>query len=375
MIVTGLILLVAYLCILLILLVGYYQLEDFVPNGTKEINRFSVIIPFRNESNQLPLLLESLLKLKFAPNHYELIFVNDASEDNSVALIAEYLEKSKLNWCILHSNSSSMTPKKEAISLGVAHANFDWIVTTDADCVVPYSWLSVLDDFIQKQNPKMVCGPVAISGAPLLIASFQKSETISLQGITMGGFKWNVPLMCNGANLAYSKEIFKKVGGFVGNDTIASGDDIFLMEKFRKVVPKGIAFLKNQDAIVTTGAESSWNAVIRQRIRWAAKTTKQDNWVVQLIGLIVFATNLWFVAGFLGLFFSQDGYSLYYLGFLLLKMLADVLFVRIVNSFFKTRLQWVWLLLNAAFYPFLSSGIAIRSLFGSYKWKGRHFKR
>jgi hypothetical protein len=43
--------------------------------------------------------------------------------------------------------------------------------------------------------------------------------------------------LCNGANLAYKKTVFTELNGFQGNENIASGDDIFLFEKFYKNIP------------------------------------------------------------------------------------------------------------------------------------------
>ena len=79
--------------------------------------------------------------------------------------------------------------------------------------------------------------------------------------------------MSNGANSCFNKSVFLEQKGFSGNERIASGDDIFLLEKIISKYPKGVAFIKSQDAIVLTKSENTWRELINQKIRWAAKAT------------------------------------------------------------------------------------------------------
>ena len=78
--------------------------------------------------------------------------------------------------------------------------------------------------------------------------------------------------MCNGANLAYTKTLFKAINGFEGNTNIASGDDVFLLEKAIKRNKNTVHYLKNTDATVFTKPVKNYSALISQRKRWASKT-------------------------------------------------------------------------------------------------------
>lgn len=375
MITAGLIFVSLYFFTLLILLIGFYKLPVFSSEKGANINHFSVIIPFRNEADHLPALLESIVKIKYPIEQFEILFVNDDSEDNSVAIISEGLKNTTINWNLLSNIRRSKSPKKDAITTAINVAKYDWIVTTDADCTIPELWLIGFDRFIQEKEPIMICGPVQITGPNSVVASFQKYEGLSLQGVTMGGFGLGQPLLCNGANLAYRKEAFTKVGGFSGNDAIASGDDIFLLEKMRRHYPRGVCYLKNPFSIVCTPAENRWKDAISQRIRWAAKTSQQNNIATKLVGAVVFLVNLWFVAGLFWVFFEAEEFLYYYTFFLILKVFADALFVQQINSLFRSKINIFLLILNGILYPFITLVIAIRSLFGHYTWKGRHFKR
>ena len=115
--------------------------------------------------------------------------------------------------------------------------SFDWIVTTDADCVMGSDFLRAYDQFLTLHTTKIVAGPVVCVADDSFLQGFQALDFLSLQGSTMGGFGGRDsillvrPFMCNGANLCYDKKAFLDLGGYEGNKDIASGDDVFLLEK------------------------------------------------------------------------------------------------------------------------------------------------
>ena len=228
----------AYFLCMLVLVYGFRKVPIFTSEMTQAKTRFSVIIPFRNEAENLPKLLKTIENLNYPSAFFEVIFINDASEDASEAIILKTIKNSRFSIKLLQNNRISNSPKKDAISEAIKNSNFEWIVTTDADCELPKSWLKTLDAFIQKNNPMMVCGPVIYESNGSFIENFQQLDGLSLQAVTIGSFGLQNPLLCNGANLAYNKEAFLKVNGFSGNDHLASGDDIFLMEKMKKAFPK-----------------------------------------------------------------------------------------------------------------------------------------
>src|SRR6476620_10975048 len=78
------------LCILFIILyaaaigwliTGFDKIKTFEPTESHPENRFSIVVPFRNEAKNLPALLESLSNLKYPTTHFEVILVDDESTD------------------------------------------------------------------------------------------------------------------------------------------------------------------------------------------------------------------------------------------------------------------------------------------------------
>jgi cellulose synthase/poly-beta-1,6-N-acetylglucosamine synthase-like glycosyltransferase len=269
---------------------------------------------------------------------------------------------------ILPNQRTSNSPKKDAIQTAIKQAKYDWIVTTDADCIVSENWLLDLNNYIQNTKKEMVCGPVLFKKADGFLCDFQQIELLSLQAVTIGSFGLQQPFMCNGANFAYSKSLFERLNGFEGNNTIASGDDVFLLQKAVKYAPEQVGFLLKSDFVVLTNAATSWNELFQQRVRWAGKSTEYSSPFGKMVALVVLFGNVAFIVALLGLIFVR-----YECAFILFsKVLVDYLLARRTAVFYKKQLKSIFL--TALIYPFFSAAVAFYSLFGSYQWKGRRFK-
>jgi len=371
----GSIVILFYLFAIGILIFGYQKVPEFKFNP--ELNEapnthFSIVIPFRNEAKNLAVLLNSIQKLSYPKNLYEIIFVNDESMDDSVAIILNELKNSEINYKIIDNNRKSASPKKDAITEAIKVSQYEWTLTTDADCKLPNNWLLVFNVFIQKKNPLMIVGPVRYFENNNIINQYQQLDNYSLQTTTIGSFGLHSPLLCNGANLAYKKEEFHLVSGFSKNNHIASGDDIFLLEKFKRRNPKRVLFIKSKDAIVITQPQDSWKGIINQRIRWASKTTKQDNFITKMLGLIVFLTNMLVI---LGLLFCFNYYLLipYIIYLIVIKTSIDYLLLLQTSIFFKTKINIPYFLVNTLIYPIITVIVVLKSLKGNYIWKGRNY--
>ncbi|MCF6308455.1 MAG: glycosyltransferase [Flavobacteriaceae bacterium] len=377
MMIIGLIIGVLYLLVLAYLFLGNLKIKEFFSKeDVLEKNKFSIIIPFRNEAKNLSELMNSLQKINYPKDSFEIIFVDDESDDNSVKIIETELKNfdKSFPFKILKNKRKSNSPKKDAITLAVSKARYDWIITTDADCELPINWLQVFHSFIIKKQPLLIAAPVGLSNQESFIGKYQIFDLLSLQTVTMGSFGMNNSLLCNGANLCYKKEVFNSVNGYEGNNHIASGDDIFLLEKVKSKYPNKVQFLKSKEVIVITKTEDSWKKILYQRIRWASKTSKQHNWVSKLVGLVVFLCNLLVIIGAFLSFFSN--YHLqYFLVFWMLKLVLDFLFIISTASFFRNKISFFKFIISSILHPFITTFVVVGSIIGTYSWKDRQFKK
>ncbi|MFI1745215.1 glycosyltransferase [Thalassobellus sediminis] len=371
MILASIIITIFYLILIASFAMGFdkvpvFKLED-LPSKTK----FSVIIPFRNEAEHLPELLKSIKTLNYHKHLYEIIFVDDDSNDDSVALIEKIINT---NYSIIQNERKTNSPKKDAITSAINQAKNDWIITTDADCVLPKYWLDSFDEYIQKTNAQCIAAPVTYLSTNSFLNRFQLLDLLSLQGATIGGFSLKKPFLCNGANFGYQKALFKKLNGFDGNSNIASGDDIFLLEKVAKKQPKALHYLKCEQAIVSTESQNSWKHLISQRLRWAAKTSAYNNWFGKLAGIIVLVMNALIITSVLLTIIGSFNFKIL-LYILFIKLNIDFFLIYKSATFFNQKEILKSFVFGFLLYPFFSVYIAFLSTFSNYKWKGRTFKK
>lgn len=390
------IIVIIYLLLIGWLNYGFNTVENFKLQDLKPKTTFSIIIPFRNEAKALPALLDSILKLNYDVSKFEIILVDDASDDNSVEVIKKYislkLSKKRFvkaqydiktiastslseqpNISIVKNKRSSNSPKKDAISTAISQAKNDWIITTDADCILPKYWLDCYDEFIQMHDTIAVAGPVKFVGKSSFFNRFQIIDALSLQGATVGSFGIKKPILCNGANFGYKKSIFNSVNGFQNNDTIASGDDIFLLEKFLKHHKNKVHYLKSDKAIVTTSVTKNTTEYINQRLRWGSKTSHYKSLFPKAVGLSIFCANLVLALLIPLVIFNLIALKTAILLFLI-KFSIDLLIIFKTARFFKQEAVLLSYVFVSLIYPFLNTYIVLLMPFKSYSWKGRNFK-
>lgn len=327
---------------------------------------FSILIPFRNESENLPSLLQSISQLNYDTGRYEILFINDHSNDNSVQLITAFKQAyPELPIVLLNSELPS---KKAALKYGISKAQHNWILTTDADCVLPSNWIECYNTSIDKYECHFFAGPVSYTSDGSFLQEFQYLDFLSLQGTTLATFQKDIPFLCNGANLCFYKPVFYEVNGFDGNSHIASGDDVFLLEKFVKHDLTKVQFISSLDCLVTTRPEKTWKSLFSQRIRWAAKTTAINRIFPIALGFSVFLINLFILILFI--LAPRIGVFLF-----AIKFVVDFLFLSSTSRFFCKRLRWKPLLFSAILYPLFSAMVVLSAFTTNYTWKDRRYRK
>ena len=375
MILISTVILVLYSLLMIAFIIGFDKVEIFQNPKLSPKTKFSIIVPFRNEVENLNSLLESISMMSYPSELFEIWLIDDHSEDHSVMIIENFKkENKKPNIKILVNNPKSHSPKKDAISTAIVKANFEWIITTDADCIIPKDWLNIFDAYIQKHQSKLIAAPVTYQTQKTFLEQFQLLDFLSLQASTIGSFGVKKPFLCNGANLCYEKNAFMEVNGFDGNDNIASGDDIFLLQKMLKQYPDKVHFLKSNEVIVKTNPEKSFKSLLSQRIRWAAKTTAYKSTFAKLVGITVLLMNLIVVLTIILSVFNLLQWKLT-LPIIITKLVLDYVLLNKIYTFYNQRLPFQYYLLGGFLYPLFSLFVAIVSFRTTYHWKGRKFNK
>ncbi len=355
------------------LILFYYRSWRLVPSYTGSRQHFqtrlSVIVPARNEEACISALLTALAAQTYPRSLYEVIVVDDHSSDGTSA------EVKKFSWVqlIRLADEGINSYKKKAIEKGIAAATGTLIVTTDADCVPPPGWLAALAGCYEGTRAAFIAAPVVISNGRPMVEIFQAMDFLVLQGITAASVHRGVHAMCNGANLAYTREAFEAVEGFRDIDDIASGDDMLLMQKFRERYPSGIVYLKAREAIVPTAPVSSWKAFFHQRIRWASKSTHYRDARIKAVLLIVYLFNLSLLVCFIAAL-AAPVYWWWLLGGLLAKTLTELPFFAAVARFYNKTALIKYFPLFQPLHILYTVTAGFLGLLGRYEWKGRKVK-
>ena len=344
-------------------------------SNTKKFNtRVSVIIAARNEENAIGDCINDLINQNYPKELFELIIVDDASNDATLQLVENIIKcNSGVNIKLikLADDPTITSPKKRALSEAIKIAGGTLIITTDADCRMGCKWLSAMVSFYEQNSSKMIIGPVNFYGEQNIFQKMQSLEFTNLIGITGATAFLNQPVMCNGANLAYEKEAFMLKKGFENIDTKASGDDIFLMLKFKKMFnSNSIHFIKSKEALVYTSPKTTVSEFLNQRKRWASKSSSYRDFGVIILAAcvslfsisIIFSLGLSFFSNkFTELFFIMTG----------IKYFTDFTFLLAISFFFeKKKLLWL-VILQQVLYPIYVVTIGIAIQFSGYKWKDR----
>jgi cellulose synthase/poly-beta-1,6-N-acetylglucosamine synthase-like glycosyltransferase len=338
-------------------------------NSIEEIF-ISVIVPARNEEQNIRTCLESLLAQQYPAHLFEIIVVDDGSTDDTAGIVLHIAEKHsgvkllKLDGAFINAH------KKNAIQLGISQAAGTLIACTDADCTHHPEWLMTFSGCFANPKTQFVAAPVSYHTTPTLLSVFQTLDFMTLQGITAASVTMNWHSMCNGANIAYRKHAFEKVGGFKGIDNLPTGDDMMLMHKMAKTFPGGTRYLCKKEAMVHTNPEGSWAGFFQQRIRWASKAAYYDEKRIFGVLLLVYFFNFWLLGlTILGIWMPIALKLL--AASLILKIIMELIFLVPVSAFYKNK-KWLW------FFPFFQPLHVVYTIlagwfgrFTRYQWKGR----
>lgn len=370
-------LLTALYVALMLVYTGGWQLQPTfsAPRVFVPATRISIIIPARNEERNIGNCLQAIVANRYPAHLLEVIVIDDHSTDNTSGLVQAFQDP-RIRCIRLKdylSDGAINSYKKKALEIGIAASNGELIVTTDADCVAPELWLHHLAALYEQQGPAMVVAPVVFTNDGSTIQTFQSLDFMTMQGITAASHRLRLGSMCNGANLAFSKEAFYKVDGYKGVDHLASGDDYLLMMKMQQMFPGRIAYLKAAPTIVQTAPQPDWRGFFNQRVRWASKSGKYDDKKLTAILLLVYVFNVSLVVLFtVGLF--EPLYLMLLLGILLIKTVCELFFLRRVAAFFTKESElWRFPLLQPAHILYIVSA-GFLGFFGKYQWKDRRVK-
>lgn len=361
-----------YAFLVLFLRSGWLKIPPFQKANITPSTKVSILIAARNEEDKIHLTIEDILAQNYPKELFELIIVDDHSTDTTSQIIANYAQQGVI-LIKLNEKEPLNSYKKKAIAEAIQISKGELIITTDADCRMGKNWLSTIVNYYDQNNYNLISSPVIYFEERSLFERLQTLEFLYLIGLGAAGIGNKVPSTCNGANLAYKKEVFIKLDGFKGIDDLASGDDELFLHKVALAYPGSIGFCKAEDAIVYTHGKATVKEFIQQRKRWASKSVKYKDKKIMFLAIAIWLFNVSLAANLiLGLFFP-DLLKLVFVQFVI-KFIAELFYLEPLTTFAKRKSLLYYLtfltFLHVAYFIYI--GLAGNS--GKYHWKGRMVK-
>lgn len=338
---------------------------------------FSVIIPARNEREHIGALLNALSNQHFSPVRFEVLLIDDHSEDDTVAIARAIGAALPLSLRIIslkeeESEGFEMKGKKRALQKGITAARGEIIVTTDADCVMGEDWLQSIHDYFVSKGAKMLVGPVTYHTAENLFGQLQIIEFAALVGTGAVSLGFGQPNMCNGANLAFEKQAFERVGGYKDNMHIPSGDDEFLLQKIYKQFPQQVFFNANPKGIVATYPAENIKSFVAQRKRWGGKWRLHKSLSVKLLALFIFFFHLVLLVSLVWTIFGELNPYMF-AGTFLIKSAFEYFFLKRVLHHLGKPLYFKHFVFLQAIYSLYILVLGMLANSGTFEWKGRKY--
>jgi cellulose synthase/poly-beta-1,6-N-acetylglucosamine synthase-like glycosyltransferase len=347
-----------------ILLLIYRNLISIKPyrSDVRSGLKVSVVIACKNEEKNILLLLSDLYSQDYPPELFEVIVVDDNSTDSTFELATVYKKIKGLKVIRSYGNG-----KKNALRAGIETACNELIITTDADCRMGRGWIKTIAAFYGENCPDLIIGPVMLKDKPGFLNRFQELEFLSLQGITAGTAAGGNPVMCNGANLCFTREAYHKHAHNL-HDELASGDDIFFLQSLKKDKDAKIMWLSSEESIVTTNPADTISSFLRQRVRWISKGSSYNDRYTSLIAIATFVTILDMIFLLVaGLF--KPLFLLIFAASFFIKSIPDLIIIsETVQRYGKAGLLG-WFIPAQIIYPFYVATVSLFTIMEKQKWR------
>jgi glycosyltransferase involved in cell wall biosynthesis len=358
----------AYSGVLLYAVIGFVKTRFFSCNlHHKNYTKTTIVVCARNEEQNITACLQSISIQNFDKSLLQIVFINDASEDKTLALAEKQLSLSGIRYELI--NNIEKEGKKRSITSAIQKSTGDLIIVRDADTFTESPlWLKTIVDFHEFTKKEFIIAPVHYQNKNGMLNQLQFFENSALNIITGGFAYFQKAFLCSGGNLAFTKALFYDCNGYSSHLQTASGDDVLFMEDVKKLKPDTIAYLKQKEASVMTYPVKTALNLLYQKIRWASKFDQNHNKTNTFIGILVVFVHSFSIILIFRPILSHH-IPVFGAFFILSRFLIDYLLLFLASRYFNISVKWLWLLPVSLFYSFYVVITAVLSLIIKPKWK------
>jgi len=351
-----------YIGFIVYIIAGLFRYND--TNNEDNIEKtVTIVIAARNEENNLEALLNDIANQDYPKNLLDIVIVDDRSTDSTWEIISQFSKNySFISGLQISDLSNEMTPKKYALTQAINTSSGEVILTTDADCRVPKTWVSSMVNSLGNENVIVVGYSRIDASSKSWFHQLQSLDFLGIMAANAGVAAWGLSWSGSGQNLAYLRSAFEKIDGFNPVSNHISGDDMYLVQAISKIGDS--VFNIDPKGAVKTESVDTVEQFINQRSRWASNSKKlpNNNPSFFLFLVTAFLSNIFILVSF---FF---GLGSFFTAFLIKSIFEGAVFFlggRLLKTPFTFFIFFVWAFIQ----PFYIPAIAIMGLNDKFKWK------
>jgi len=332
------ILIFVYALVILFFLIGLFK--DSQPHSF--LTPFvSVIIPAKNEKDNIDKIIRDLLMQTYDETNYEIILVDDESSDITPNICRSYANKhSNIKFLSTAGIDSPLKFKKRPLDYGIQYAKGEILLLTDADCRVRPEWIESMVSFFH-EDTGMVIGHSHVNPAKTVREGIEALDFLMLSAGARSSVQLQIPLACTGQNLAYRKSVYNDCGGFNSFAEATGGDDVLLLQQIKHKTSYHVIAANDPKSYVFTSPSLNWRSFLSQRIRWASDSAYVKNIDPFFFGIIIvtFLVNLIPVIIIVTLLFSSAGLAPLVKGLIVKFFIEGALMMKTTDVFNRNDLR------------------------------------
>jgi cellulose synthase/poly-beta-1,6-N-acetylglucosamine synthase-like glycosyltransferase len=228
----------------------------------------SVIVAARNEEQNIGACIESLLRCEYPSDKYEIVLVNDSSNDTTGIIMQNYARAhSIIRYIEIDSDSVHIRGKANALAQGIASSHGELIFFTDADCTVPPLWVKSQAAYFNAQTG--LVGGYTRLRSDNWFGGMQALDWFFLYSVGAGAVGLGKPMTAVGNNFCIRRQAYNEVGGFE-KLPFSVTEDYILFNAVKETRNWQIQFPLDPETLVTSSPCASIRDLYRQKHRWAS---------------------------------------------------------------------------------------------------------
>jgi len=226
--------------------------------------KLSIVVAAKNEAENIPSLITALKEQTYPTDLFEVIIVDDNSNDNTLQIIKSEIAD-LTNFKVIQATEKNYPAKKGALDIGIKHASNQHIVITDADCIPSPDWLKAFANKFSQGND-FVFGIAPYKQTKSFVNKIAAFENLRAHMLMFAFAKLGFPYSAAARSFGFSKAAFEKVDGYSNTtETLSGDDDLLIREAVKNNMKIGLVTSKN--AFVYSNTKQTYNEYKTQKFR------------------------------------------------------------------------------------------------------------